>query len=358
MQIIAFENRLDNLSALKLMVLSARDVVSSATIHLPTEGMPAEALEWLGDQPNVRLHDDIRFEGEGWNVKIFLLKQFLAKLGGRITWIDADVIIQSDPSPLFADLSPDQLVITEEPYRGTHVGSTIRADAIGLKLGTELGYTANTCIVSVTSAHDRLLRRWEELAKSPDYLAEQALPISGRSLHYFGDQDLLTALLGSAEFNGLPIRKLSSGNHIAHSMLSTDYSLGQRLATIFRGEPVFVHAQGFKVWLHGTDARGRKLLNQQSAYRLSARKYADGLTANDLDWLFGCETYATRTLAAAFANHPSLAGAPLGLIGSVRKTLSRCKQALLGAINHNGKGWTDPISITKSLEQNSKQGDS
>lgn len=352
MQIVTYENRLRNLSSLKLLVLSARDNFASATIHIPSHGMPEQALDWLLGQSNVTLHDDIRLEGDGWNVKISVLTQALGKLGGRVTWMDADVIIQGAPEKLFQAASQDTLLICEEAYRGVGRGSDVRVRGLGLVRGHELGYTANTSVVSVTERHRALLDRWAELSRLPAYLEQQKWDYADRDLHFVGDQDLMTALLGSREFRDLDVQPLSSGVDIAHSMLPADFPLGQRLATIFRGEPSLVHAQGLKVWLHGDAPEGRSMACQLSAYRLAAKQYRGDLQAEDQIWLDGNQTVVTKILTGVFSNRPSLTGLPLGFAGTVRKTLSKIKQVALGGLRSiKGSGTQDPSLGTSSSNE-------
>lgn len=335
MHIVTYENRLPHFCSLRLLVLSLRRHWAAAMVHVPRHGLPDQPVDWLRAQPNVTLHDDMQVGGEGWNVKVSILRQMLARLRGRVTWMDADIVVQSDPSALFAALDADDLVLCEESYRGTGRGSQIRTRGIGLPMGRELGFTANSCILSVTNRHSALLEDWAGLAASPAYLEQQARPYHERPRHYVGDQDLLTALLGSRDFAAQPLRRVRSGKDIAHSMLASDYPLGQRLMSLVRGEPPLAHAQGLKVWLHGHDDTGRKLAVQQSAYRLAAKSYSDQMGAEDRAWISGIDTGPTRVLTTLFPRRPSLAGLPLGLAGSVRMTLSKIKQAVLGGLKSN-----------------------
>lgn len=326
MHFLTFEDRSRDLVALKLLVLSMADNMSGSRLHIPTRRLPSEALDWLKTQPNVTLHSDLEPTGTGWNIKPSLLLQMLAKLGERITWIDADIIVRKRPMQLSGALPSATLVVAEEGFRWGK-GSSLRTKGLKLVFGRELGYTVNSCVVSATVEHRRLLEDWLALSNSPDYLAAQSAKFSDRPRHIAGDQDLLTGLLGSKDYENIDLVRLRSGKDIAHCMGAIDYPLGQRLRTILSGEPSLVHAQASKVWTHVGSRFEKAAVTQQSLYRLEAKKYLSQLSVDDRAWLFDIESPAIAKLSTLLRQRPSLVGVPFGIEGSYRIARIRLAKA-------------------------------
>lgn len=329
---LTFEDRSQHLPALMLLVASLRRVSPRARLHLPARDLSAEALTWLSKQPHVVLHGDLWPEDDFWNIKPFLLAYLLREGLSRLTWLDADMILTSDPANLLAGLKSDQLLVAQEGFRSRDYGTAGRTQALGLEFGREHGYSVNSCVVSVTARHLPLLDRWTATLRSPLYRqATEASARTGYRSLLVGDQDVLGGLLGSQDFADIPVTALLSGRDIAHEMLPGDFTMGQRIATLWRGEPRFVHAQGQHYWCHApSSAYARRQVSQLSIYRLRAKSIASELPADLAGWTGG-ETTFTRIMQRIFPNRPSLSGLPLGVRGSVLNLAYRLRNLFRSA---------------------------
>jgi hypothetical protein len=310
MDFLTFEDREQDLPALMLLAVSLRRTSPGSRLHIPARNLGAKALDWLSRQPNVVLHHDLWAEDTFWNIKPYLLEQMLARGISRITWLDADLMLTADPARHFA-LSDDTILVAQEGFRSCFAGTRGRTIAIGLTIARELGYTVNSCVVSVTVRHASLLDRWKAFLRSDIYQTADRRFI-------IGDQDVLGGLLGSEEFAQVPVSALRTGNDIAHSMLPGDFGVFQRLATLARGEPRFVHAQGRKTWRFEQGSREANILQSQlSLHRHWAKTHTTDLPVDQIGWITQ-DGPLSRVMVRLFPRRPSLRGLPIGLIGSVR----------------------------------------
>lgn len=309
MDFLTFEDREQDLPALMLLAVSLQRTAPGSRLHLPARDLGARALDWMGRQPNVVLHRDLWAEDTFWNIKPYLLEQMLARGIPRITWLDADLMLTSDPSAYFATLQDDTILVAQEGFRSRNAGTGGRTLSIGRTIARELGYTVNSCVVSVTARHQPLLDRWKAFLRSDLYQTADKRFI-------VGDQDVLGGLLGSDEFGQVPVAALQTGRDIAHDMLPGDFGAFQRIATLRHGEPRFVHAQGRKTWRYATgSADATALQSQLSLHRHWAKTHRTDLPADQTAWITQ-DGALSRILLRLFPNSPSLRGLPIGLIGS------------------------------------------
>ncbi|WP_449432943.1 hypothetical protein [Pseudomonas putida] len=321
MDYLIFESREEDLPALMLLVISLERCAPQSRVHLPAREMSTDAVNWFLRQPNVVVHRDLWAEDSFWNVKPYLLERMLEKGLERITWLDSDIIVNSDPAGIFR-VSPETMIVAQEGFRSRDSGTSRRTLAIGRDVGRELGYTVNSCIVSVTAHHSDLLASWKALLRSDIYHAKS------RSALLVGDQDILGGLLGSVEFANVPIAPVQAGVLIAHDMLPGDYGILQRLATLWRGEPPFVHSQGRKTWRIPTGSGpSRFWLNQLAMHRQCAKDFADGIPMEMTHWISE-DTALSRLMAWMFPSRPSLRGIPIGIYGSALNCAYRLRNRL------------------------------
>ncbi len=309
MDFLTFEDREQDLPALMLLAVSLYRVSPGSRLHIPARDLGERALDWLSRQPNVVLHRDLWAEDTFWNIKPYLLEQMLARGLPRITWLDADLMLTADPAPFFHGLSDDTVLVAQEGFRSRFAGTGGRTISIGRRIARELGYSVNSCVVSVTARHTGLLDRWKSFLRSDLYQTADRRFI-------VGDQDVLGGLLGSEEFGQVPVAALRTGRDIAHDMLPGDFGFFQRVATLTNGEPRFVHAQGRKTWRYAPgSADAKSLQSQLSLHRHWAKTLRADLPADQTAWL-AQDGPLSRLMARLFPRRPSLRGLPLGLIGS------------------------------------------
>lgn len=310
MDFLTFEDREQDLPALMLLAVSLYRVSPGSRLHLPARDLGQKALDWMSHQPNVVLHRDLWAEDTFWNIKPWLLEQMLARGIHRITWLDADLMLTADPARYFADLSDDTILVAQEGFRSRYAGTGGRTISIGRTIARELGYTVNSCVVSVTARHLPLLDRWKSFLRSDLYQSADRRFI-------VGDQDILGGLLGSDEFGRVPVAALKTGRDIAHDMLPGDFGVFQRLATLTHGEPRFVHAQGRKTWRYAQGSSDATALQSQlSLHRHWAKTHRADLPSDQTGWITQ-DGALSRTMLRLFPRSPSLRGLPIGLIGSV-----------------------------------------
>ena len=231
--------------------------------------------------------------------------------------------------------SAEPRVLTEEalwtPY-GDPDG--MRARMWGFKVGRVLPFALNTGVIRVTSQHRGLMVRWRELLESEAYRAAQERDWRSRPLHMISDQDVLTALLASEEFAGVPLGFLMRGKDIVQYFGPYGYTLRERLIHLSGRRPAFVHSQGPKPWLwtkrHTKRRSARNYLYdlylELSPYTLAARKYR-GALSEPAPWM-ASHSLAGSTLRALGFWYPPLVGLPIAALADlvrVTKPLFRAR---------------------------------
>jgi hypothetical protein len=145
------------------------------------------------------------------------------------------------------------------------------------------------------------------------------------------DQDVLTALLGSDIFAGVPVRYLNGGREVIHCGGALGYSLGMRVSGLTHPIPTFLHAIAGKPWavLH-PDYRDthsawfgyyRGLLQETSAYVLAARRFRREVGV-PCPWLDPV-TIPGLVLRLVGFGHYSLTGLPLTVAATLAVTARR-----------------------------------
>ncbi|SFI09670.1 hypothetical protein [Albimonas pacifica] len=324
LDVCTYENRPNELVALKLLVLSLARQEPEARVHVPTAGMPQASLDWLSGQANVALHPEIELDGKGWDVKPSILIGLLEGGLEQVVWMDADIIAARPLGDLFSGMGPETLGVADEAWRPRRVGTRIRAQAHGLPGLTELGFTANTCIVRATRSHLRLLEDWLALLKGDAYRAAQAGHWAERPFHLLGDQDLLNAVLGARPGAERQVRRVRSGRDIAHCFLDMDYTFGERVRAAASGGLRLYHAHRSNPWLRKAAGVAPDFSRATSPYRIAAKRYAAELEPEERTWLENDGPFAGLAQRLSFGR-PDLAGLAPAARGSFRRALSRAK---------------------------------
>jgi hypothetical protein len=309
-----FEDRQDCILGVKLLVLSARRHEPQWLFHAFMRNMNQEDLDWLSNQPNVMLRKEVSTPQTGWSVKPSLLKQLLSETGGPVIWCDSDIILASSVSKLIEHLSEEVFVATEEYGWGRSKGSRLRAAGWNLTESRRLTSTINSCLIKVNVCHRPLLDAWDESLMDPTYRQAQAQSWSQRPLHLMGDQDVLTALLSSERFAGIPLFLLKDGRDIAQCFQEDGYTVQDRLRNALMGRtPPLIHAQGGKPWTKGP----RAVFQQLSPYNRIAAPYVKREFLQD-HWLKADDPGA-KVMETLFFNEPNLCG----IIPAFQRTLLR-----------------------------------
>jgi hypothetical protein len=222
---------------------------------------------------------------------------------------------------VLSQLSPGTIALTEEALWGSHSDTNAwRARQWELNIGRSLPFTANTGVMRVTRTHIPLLIAWKRLLESETYRNAQRVEAAQRPEHMFGDQDVLTALLSSSEFSGIPIKFFKRGADIIQYFGLSGYTCTERLGNVINGPPYFVHSQVFKPWVKFDKPRTienmRDLLDNLyldlSPYTLAAAGYRSQLDA-PCPWMKPQSSTAT-ILRAIGGWYAPLVGLPIAAI--------------------------------------------
>lgn len=312
----AAEDRKGAEIGLKLLVASVAEHCPYVPLHLHRPDPLPEFATWLKRFPQVRLFPERPPGAHQWNCKPQSLTPELSEPDSEAVWLDSDLMLTKDPRPLFRQLSPDQLGITQEPPSQADQGSLLRTKAWNLPVGRELPQTLNSCVLRVTRQHLPLLARWRELLESPEYVAIQGRPVSERGVAFASDQDVLNALLGSKEFANVPIGMFRNGVDVIHCGGALGYSISERLAGLFLPRPTFFHAISVKPWvvlsgvpLPGQSAWFRRLMHEVSPYLAYARRYRN-VVDDPCEWLDQSSPVGLAMRAAGLG-HWALRGLPI-----------------------------------------------
>ena len=308
---------------LRLAICSIRRHCPDAKVVVYRPAAAADFVAWVGRFAEVTLIPHAPVGAESWNCKPHALLPLLRSGAQEVVWLDSDAFVARDCRPLFAGWGDQDLGICEEYQGAAHPGTEVRTRAWDLPVGRTFPRTLNTAVLRVTPAHIPLLERWQQLLADPRYVPWQTRPLSERPLHCWGDQDVLNALLGSAEFADVPVRLLQTGREVIHCLSLTSFPVLERLGCLFRRVPHFIHGQGGKPWvllrpeLRGNYTLRQRLIQELSPYRMLARRH-DAEMGVDCPWLW-TGSLAGRTFGLLGLGHYALRGLPLAAAAATGK---------------------------------------
>lgn len=326
------ENRASCEPALRLLVASLARHSPDCRVRLFAPSATPDFTVWLAGYPQVGLSIE-PFAG-GWDkyeVKPKALLAVLREGAASAVWIDSDIVVTSDFRGLLRGLAQDEIVVTEEALSALDPGvSENAAPTRGWRLpvGRILPIAPNSGVVRVTPAHVPLLEAWRTLLESAEYRDAQALPWAQRPVHCFGDQEVLAALLCSADYADVPVRMLRRGRDIVQYFGTAGFTVRDRLRSLWRGLPPLVHSQGYRPWWPQTAWEGPgflRLYYELSPYTVLAQRNAAVLA--DRGWL-RAPSRAARMLRLAGLRSPALTGLPLAAIADMRRLVVAARARL------------------------------
>jgi hypothetical protein len=273
-------------------------------------------------------------QSAGWNVKATLLLHLLRIGHSQVIWLDSDILLNGEALSKFTSAPLEVFGASEEAYWGQTQGSLVRTVAWGLKPGRHIPYTLNSGILRVTHSHVDLLAAWQKLLQHPLYTKAQTLRTPSECpLHMITDQDVLTALLGSAHFAGVPLLLLKRGVDIAQCFGAGGFTPWERIRCIFSGLPPLVHAMGTKPWEREPNAPKLRLSAsglreyleflhlELTPYNAIAQQFRPALS-EDLQWA-DLVTIPARMFNFAAAGSAILREFPLSIFDSAAKMIRR-----------------------------------
>jgi len=331
------EDRLTHLTGAKLAVLSLMHHCPDLPIVISCPCPPPSLRNWVEGLTNVRLVSYPELRNLGWNVKPTVFLRLFEAGYSDIIWMDSDIIANGDILSNLLLYSANTLVVTQETYWGQEQGENFRTLAWGFTLGRDLPCALNTGIVRATTQHIQLLKSWRMMLNHPSYVHAQALPWHNRPVHMVGDQDALTALMGSTEFADTPILMLKRGLNIAQCFGPSGFTPIERLRSLATGLPPLIHAQGVKPWTKASQPpiifnSQKPLLKslreyysylslELAPYESVARQYQAGLE-EDTKWM-DIESTLGRFIAGLAGNNPILRDFSLSLFDAVARRIRR-----------------------------------
>ncbi|MBS2024593.1 MAG: hypothetical protein JST92_19500, partial [Deltaproteobacteria bacterium] len=305
----SYEDRPAAAVGVKLLVTSLARHWPGVEVDLTFPGASFELQDFCA-RHHVRLRTEAPERRRGWDVKPFLLLRALNEGADRAVWLDSDLMLAADPRPLLTPLREADLLVGEDVFGQPHRGGDARTRWWKLPVGRVLGETVNTCVLGATQTHRALLTAWDDLLLSGTYAAEQARPWDARNDLVFGDQDVLTALLGSEAFAHVPLTWLRRGRELVHCHEPVGYHLHERLANLLAWRrPTFLHSHGSKLW---QPRELRSLHLELSSYTLEATRHTDELP--ELVQLTRTTRWPATLLRALLGNRPTLTALPYALL--------------------------------------------
>ena len=352
MVICVAEDRASCEPALRVLLASLDTFSPGETVWLYLGPSSPGFVAWLERFPNLSVRPFPRGD-KGWNIKPTVLLEALDAGYAEAVWIDSDIVFTGDFRRELDRAPEGALVSTEESAWGSpHDGDAERARAWGFDVARALPCTVNTCVLKVTARHHRLLERWKNLQRTPNYLAAQELPQMSRPIHLNGGQDILTAMLCTKEFAEFDVFLIRRGVGILQAFGLKGFTTRERLAALVRGMPPMIHTQVFKPWLvksrrdvgDGVYSALNLIYLDASPYTIYAAKYAASL--DDPTWL-NARTTMGRLLRLLGLGSAPLTGLPaaiafdlvFGLAGLVRRSPKSRRPAALTSADADGSAW-------------------
>ena len=348
MLVCIYDDRVESLDAVKIAVLSIREHEPDLPVSVSLGSADPATQQWFAGLSGVTLTVAEDLGAAGWDVKPELLLRRLALGTGPVLWWDSDVVASGPFRQLFEQHPDGVLVGTEDTYWGQEQGGDQRTVAWGLTPGRQLGATLNTGLLRVSEDHRPLLVAWRAALEDPAYAAAQLAHPLERPLHLLGDQEVLTALVGSDTFSHVPVHLLRRGVDIAQCFGPAGYRFSERVGALRSrsGPPPLVHATNPKPWKVLSQRRqgllrSRNLVQARAAYEalhaelspytVVARRYRDEVES--AAWLH-VRSPAGRALSRLPGPPAVVDELPLaafdGAVRSVRRHLKIGRFALAG----------------------------
>lgn len=314
-----YEDRASEFVRVALLAKSLLANEPGAAIHVFGRDAPDWFRDFVAGDHRLSIVGAETLSSTGWCVKPEVLQRMLAEHGGRVTWIDSDIIISGPVRKLFAARSDGELIVAEEPQcnRGRLQG--VMAERWGLEAGRVISARVNSCVVSATNDHLSVLQMWESLMRRPEFLEAQRQPYRDRESHLASDQEVLEGVLTSAECGDVFLQMLKSGRDIAQCFRGDGYPVTARIRHLWGRLPPLVHAQGTKPW--DGAKRPKSAYLDVSPYLFVARKHRDGLPG-ECGWMFPSKA-GPRLLEIVTCGEPNLAGMPYALRSAIGRWLRR-----------------------------------
>jgi hypothetical protein len=314
------EDRHSEETGIRLLLLSLREHCPGKPIFVFRPDPTTDFRHWLSAFPQVTLIPERPPGAETWNCKPQALLWLMDQGFDEIIWLDSDILLTRSPMNIFNSTTTQEIVLAEEMAVIPRQGSEGRTKGWGLSVGRTFPITMSSCVVKATPYHRPLLERWQELMQRPEYKAAQIVSTEERKFYLNGDQDILNALLGSTEFEKVPVRLLKRGRDLIHSGGYRTFSLRERMVGLVRPIATFLHNPASKPWIALDPSRSlisrfwffRKLSLEVSPYVIYAKRYEKEM-GQETSWMNHVSPWGLL-LRFMGVGHYALRGLPLCLL--------------------------------------------
>jgi hypothetical protein len=257
------------------------DATLVVTCPIADEGGKESLRNFLARYPRVVL-SEAKTEFGGWDVKPSLMLRLLDAGHDDVAWIDSDIILSGDARPILGP--PGEFQVAEEFALNPRKATRLRTAGWGLPVGRALPHLPNSGFVRASPSHRRVLAAWQRLIARPEYRGTRHLPLGERPFYMLGDQDVLTSVLCSREFQDVPVRFLRVSKEILQIGRPGAYGPVDRIRHLVQGRmPALVHAKEVKPWQVPDEANPltepvdyfRLAYHDNSPYSWHARAYGN-----------------------------------------------------------------------------------
>lgn len=263
--------------------------------------------------------------GCGWNIKPHAIMNLLNAGFEEVIWIDSDILITENLLDFISRLETNTFVATDHTSSAERDDTNARrAQLWGLSVGRVLPSALSSGVIRVTRAHYGLMEDWWNLLQSQIYLEFQKRKWSERPIHMLGDQDVLTALLTSTKFSGVPLYVLRRGRHILQFDGIWGYTVSERIGNLLGMGPAFIHSGAGKPWsdrwpekVDGLRDWVKWVYLDVSPYTLWATRYKAEMEC-DFGWTRP-HSFLSRLLRLAGFGRPELTGLPMAAIADIAR---------------------------------------
>ena len=318
-----YEDRIDAIDGIKLLVMSLDKQVAGSTLLIYTsDEIKEQLLQWRPrdcNHLNIIFHDTSVVTLDGWCVKPSVLRDCLRQYPNGVTWLDSDIIILRDIAHIFDNLSQEDILVASEPG----LINPLRTTHWGHKHYANVPLPINSSVLRVTDRHLLIINEWEKIIATEEFQTYQKKPFIERPPWAYSDQDVLEGLLCSEMLTAITsasIKQLKTGSDIIHSCT---YGISDRIRNTYKSEAFFAHGQSIKPW-HQHHIRKHRIIDvrmQLSPYFEEARKYAPLLgNPKENAWTEAASSW-TRLLRAVSFGNVHLQGLPVEVYAHLKNRL-------------------------------------
>lgn len=301
--VMCYEDRKSHETGIKLLILSFTSYHSDIDFYAFVPNASEKFLKWCAGR-DVKCIQESPSKQSGFNIKPDLLLWGLDKGYERVTFIDADIILTRALPKFFMDPAEDAIIASQTAPLNK-VRTKVRTDFWGFKQGRRFIRDPSGCFLSASKKHRSLLNSWAKLLTDERYLSAKNLQDEKTLIPVRGDDEVLSALLGSEQYAHLKLVFLNSTSQIAQCGTPGSYTVHSRLRSLLGHKPYLIHAVGNKPWL-------REEPYYKHPYSIEARAYANQLD-EECNWSIKASHQRDKLWSRVYYNNSAMCDLPAAL---------------------------------------------